>query len=241
MSYDHKYALINLLLILLCLGCGDDMEIIDPPVEEEMEEEIELVPMVLDDLQPGQKYTYILYKMANYFGYQPFEFEYTGDTVVVEIVSKVGDSLLVQEKLTPNSNLLVNGNHFKYRPEPDLVAINYWSVRNDSLFVTGNSVHLKSHLMFVPKLDLKPYDNCEIEMEEWLTTLAFKPVNQGCYTLNYEYLDTTFNRLNVFRYNKILSDDGPGYTTIYSRENGILHTVYVNGSISAGYGWDRIK
>ncbi len=196
------------------------------------------------NLELGQKIRYVLLTGEGYSDSNSDNFIYRGDTLELEVLEVDNDRLLISEKITPFSNMMINNDSY-YWENKDAIYKNYWNVRNDSLIFDLSS--FRSHLIYrlgtftKPKFLLREFEDQEIQILGWKTSFPYTESNVELFTKNYELLGNYYDRLNVFINNAPMATDGPGITTIYSKEHGIVRTSVYSWWTSTGYGWDLLE
>lgn len=101
------------------------------------------------------------------------------------------------------------------------------------------SLSTRSHLMFNRDLILEPRNNNKTEVSGWKTTCNyFEKEHKELYVTDYELNGNQYHHLNVFIDYSHEWIDGPGYTTFYSKEYGIIRTS--QHGVGRGQGWDKL-
>jgi len=196
------------------------------------------------NLELGQKIRYVLLTGEGYSDINSDNFTYRGDTLELEVLEVDNDKFLISEKITPFSNMMVNNDTY-YWENKDAIYKNYWNVRNDSLIFDLGS--FRSHLIHRfatftrPKFLLREIEGQEIQILGWKTSFPYTESNVELFAKNYNLLGNHYDRLNVFINNAIMATDGPGNTTIYSKEHGIVRTSVYSWWTGTGYGWDLLE
>ena len=236
-----NYQLLILSIILITTACGVDSFTSEPEIEVEEMEHV-FIDMDLDNLEVGQKFYYTLFTAEEVYNDENVDFTYTGDTLELEVISEGSGSFLIRERLTPKSNMLVNETNYYHHQEPDYSAENYWTVLNDSLFLTDSLEAVESHLLTRSKLNLINFEEEGVEMNGWKTSFPFSERDFQFYLLDYTLNEQFYDRLNVFINNTPMSyGDNDGATIVYSRNHGIVRSSRYDAWVGNGTGWDRIK
>jgi len=195
----------------------------------------------------GQKLRYILLTGEGYREPAIPDFVYTGDTLELEVLEVDNNKYLISEKITPLSNMMVNNDDY-YWGYKDSIYVNQWIIRNDSLaFETTNNT-FRSHLIrkfsltfHNRNLSLEEFDGEEVQITGWKTSYPYHENNVELYTTNYTLLGNYYDRLNVYYNNGFMATDGPGFTTVFSKEHGIIRTSEYSWWTNTGYGWDKLN
>lgn len=215
------------LMLLLLISCNKEDNIALNAMDPNMN---------LENLKVGQKFHYLL---ASGEGYEPLSggnYEYTGDTLVVTVIKKVNNGYLLSEKLTDGSPIKLTS---QYWEEDDYQ--NIWKVRNDSIVIEDyqNSFSF-SQFMVHKSLPLQAFTDGEIEFGgKGFTYSHYK--NAELYVKDYSLLDNTYDQLNVKVFNSGTTSDGPGITTVYSKEHGLVKIIAYDSMANLGSSWNRIK
>ena len=197
-------------------------------------------------LEVGQKMRYILHTGEGYSDPNNIDFTYTSDTLELEVLDFDNNTYLISEKITSLSNMKLNDVNY-YWENKDSTYVNSWIIRNDSIAFESNSLNFKSHLIanFYPafyhnsNLSLNEFEE-ETQITGWKTSFPYSESNTELFTKNYTQLGNNYDMLNVYINNELMSTDGPGFTTIYSREHGIVRSSRYSWWTGTGYGWDRL-
>lgn len=123
-----------------------------------------------------------------------------------------------------------------YWGDPDKVYINTWRVRNDSLFIGTGPYLSTSHLLFNHQFSLSVFQAEEVKVRGWKTSYPYTENDVELYAKNFSLFCGDYDRLNVYINNSDMRVDGPGNTTFYSREYGIIRTSIYSWWTSEGIG-----
>jgi hypothetical protein len=199
------------------------------------------VLMNLSELKSGQKFRYILLTANGYYERDSIRYTYTGDTLELEILTAENQKYLISEKITPGSTMMT-GNDRYYWNNKDSIYYNYWFIRNDSLVIVPRYKHFNSHLIFNydGKFSLRESTGKEVLINGWKTTYPYIESDISLFTKNFTLLGNFYNRLNIYINNSSMAADGPGNTTIYSKEYGIVRTSKYSWWTGRGIGWDKL-
>ncbi len=205
--------------------------------------------MNLDDLQPGQKFQFILLIGESYYDADNTSFVYTGDTLELEVLGIENDKYILKEALLPSSTVFQISDNSYYWNHPDSVYTNYWYIQNDSLIFepVDGGPYMRSHLLFHPfglygdsGIDLTEFTDAKVTLEGWKTSWPYVENQVELYAEDVELLGNKYDRLNVLIANIPMQVDGNGSTYIYSRQHGLVRTSTYSWWTSQGIGWDRI-
>ncbi len=221
--------------LFMIVGCQDD-DMIDPV--EEFSVHV-ITPMDLNQLSVGQQFKYVSLTAEDYWISDNTQFNYRGDTLELEVVSVVGDKYLISERITAYSNMMTDSVIY-YWNQKDSIFHNYWLVRNDSLLLDYDRPWFKSHLMFRPNLSFNCFEGEEVEIQGWKTSYPYTESNVELFTTRYSLLNNRYDKLNIFINNSPMQVDGPGNTTVYSKNFGIVRTSTYSWWTGDGFGWDKL-
>lgn len=98
----------------------------------------------------------------------------------------------------------------------------------------------RSHLMFNFDLNLSVFNQEQTSVRGWKTTNEYIEHDKDLYIKDYELNGNQYEHLNVAINNNYMSTDGPGNTTFYSKEKGIVRTSIYSWWSSDGFGWDKL-
>lgn len=241
---SKRYVYFLLFCFLYVLSC---VEAEEPFVFEEE-------AMNLHNLNPGDTFSFVFYTAENYRDPSKFDVKYTGDTLLVEILSTRQNGYFVKESITRGSRMFSGPADDYYWFYRDSVYINFWEVTPDSLIITSTLSDSQqvttprilsefiSHLFYSYKIPL--VDNSgleEVEIKGWKTTHPYYEGNKLVQTSSYKLFDTEYTDLTIFLNNAPMSYDAPGRTTVYSRFEGIVKSNIYSWWSQQGQGWDRLK
>lgn len=193
------------------------------------------------DWEIGDKFSYVMLSGEGYWDSNP-SFEYTGDTLICEVIDKKENEFVVKESLSRNSSIFTAPEPYYYNA--DSIFINNWSVVEDELYIipTGINNYFRSHLFYreyVP-IALNEFVEEKIEINSWITDYNSTDFNKELYAEDFTLLGQSYDRLNVVVNNEAMAADGPGFTYIYSKDHGIVRTTTVSPWFGTGIGWDRL-
>ncbi len=204
--------------------------------------------MDLMNLEKGQIFRYVLLLGSDY--YHSDTFYYSGDTLQLEVLEVNGDSLLISERITDLSNMKFEEDYsYDWYNDRDAVHTNYWILRNDSLIFEPVSGRFKSHLISydhitdIPyniNLSLRLFNEEEVEITGWKTSYPYTEDHVELFTNNYSLFGNQYERLNINIYNPRLGSDAFGFTTVYSKDYGIIKTSKYLFFTKSGIGWDKL-
>lgn len=219
------------LLLLSLIACNKD----------ESTKKSESQVMDLENLAVGQKFQFILFTAESYFDEDNNAFQYTGDTLEVEVIEKNNDTYSLSERFTEGSAIHTNSENY-YWGDPALEYVNAWTIENGVLKVqdNNNDFFLDSHLMFAQELPLFEFNEKEVEVNGWKTTHNYTELNAELFIKDFDLKGISYDRLNVAINNAAMAGDGPGNTTFYSNKHGIVRTSKYSAWTGAGFGWDKI-
>ncbi|MBK6263858.1 hypothetical protein JKA74_02320 [Marivirga sp. S37H4] len=204
--------------------------------------------MDLMNLKKGQIFRYVLLWGSDY--YHSDTFYYSGDTLQLEVLEVNGDSLLISETITDLSNMKFEQDYsYSWFSDRDAVHTNYWIMRNDSLIFEPISGRFKSHLIghdhmtdipYNINLSLRLFNEEEVEITGWRTSYPYTEDHVELFTNNYSLFGNQYDHLNINIYNLRLGSDAFGFTTVYSKEYGIIKTSKYLFFTKSGIGWDKL-
>ncbi len=222
--------LIALLLFSSFLSCTK----IEKPINETQPLNIS---MNFLELEEGQIFRYVFLTAVGYSDEDYFDFQYTGDTLILEVMMKEENEIMIKECISDGSNMFSSEEDY-YWKEKDSVYINTWLIENDSLKFPPNSW---SHLLATSDLALKIDLSCEVDIKGWKTSFPTVGGDKHLFTTDYTLNDLTYDTLGVFLKNEPLSFEGDGSTILYNKKHGIVRTSTYTAWTDDGQGWDRIK
>lgn len=198
-----------------------------------------------DALAVGQVSRYI---GLNGYGYHPAiinsYFEYTDDTLHLEIVAKDDNGYKVAETVhyVGDVDTWLNGSwadstffYYLYLSDDTLrfSPIDTWNIR--SRIFRGHATRYG--------LPLEKITSPEVEIKDWRTSFPSWSRRWEGYTENYTLFGHTYEHLNVIVENTAMALDAPGETYVFSKSFGIVRAStygYWTSEGYDGYGWDLI-
>jgi len=231
-----KQPLVFLSLLTLWSACkkDDSHDVLQPqPVVSNQ--------IRFDALAVGQISRYI---GLNGYHYYPSivnsPFEYTDDTLRLEIVAKDASGYKVAETLH-----YVGAVNDWIDSQMDSTFYYYLRVSNDTLRITPiNSNYVRSRIFAHHAsrygIPLQKIESPKVEIKDWRTSLPSWADRWEGYTENYTLFDKTYDYLNVIVENTAMGLDGLGETYVFSKSYGIVRFSTYSGWTGEGYGWDLI-
>lgn len=224
-----KRLLIFFPLLALLFSCKkDDPYNVPDPVSNRIR---------FDALAVGQVSRYIgltgSYLDNNYF-------EYSDDTLQLEIIAKDDKGYKVKETLRYVGYV---SNWLDW--EKDSVFFYYLRIKDDTLFVKpANSTYLNSSI-FTYRISkfgfsLKKITSPEVEILGWKTSFPSWTDRYEGYTEGYTLFGKTYDHLNVIVENTPMESDGQGETYVFSKSAGIVRFSTYSPWTQKGYGWDLL-
>jgi hypothetical protein len=192
----------------------------------------------LEDLQTGDKLQYTLWTVENYFSESESQFQYTGDTLELEVLEISPSGILISEKITPGSNMMSSTETYYWNK--DSVFLSRWNIAGDSLLVTSDQTYYFSHLIKIPRLKFSDFSEPEVAITDYRSDYNSAEMDVQLFTTNYTLFGHLYDTLSVYINNSAMALDGPGYTNVYGRSKGIVRGRIYSGETGWGQGWDRI-
>ncbi|MEM9819760.1 MAG: hypothetical protein AAF985_01755, partial [Bacteroidota bacterium] len=194
------------------------------------------------NLEIGQKSTYLFLRGANYFDQDDYDnFQYYKDTLVLEIIGQNEDQYIISESISPGSAVL-NGvvNELIWRPaETFFYTIEI--VDQQLKIMPFNNNWIQSRIFTeAESLDISSFNDNEIEIKGWKTTIETCDCTEGTYVQNYKLFGVNYERLNILVNNAAFASDGAGYTFAYSPKNGVVRYSNYSPWTGRGFGWDLL-
>jgi hypothetical protein len=165
---------------------------------------------------------------------------FTTDTLVVEITDKTSNGFVVCETLIREPG-------GRYSTLVDTSRDYVILIQNDTLVAPYSMIEMRSFLfgdfpflgsLFFPLSNFKDH---QVYILGWRTSHPKDGCYQEGYIENYQGLARTYKRLNVVIDNCAMMVDGPGYTWIYSRTAGMVRTYTVSAWFGNGWGWELLN
>lgn len=228
-----KKYLIYFFLIATGISCtksDDDCACADPQVEE---------GNFLDNLRIGDKLYYSMLLGENYHDQTEEIYNYTGDTLELEVLAKSANGVEISQRITPGSNMMVSDTA-NYYSNPDSVYVNTWKILGDSLFVESDAAYFQTHLLSVSRMKFSDYTEPEVELTGWRTSYDYSESNAQLYTTDYTLFGQHYDTLSVYIHNQPMSYDGNGSTIVFSKSDGIVRSSTYGWWTQSGYGWHLI-
>jgi hypothetical protein len=195
----------------------------------------------LADPKAGQISFYRMFEGSGYRDPSSASMSYTGDTLVVELVTdSMSGGWLLKEYFTDGS---ITSAKIVYQKDavytPVTITPNSITILQDSTTTFPSNGSLLFYNQ-VQSLDLQLLTQEKVVLQSWTTKGFMGNIGMG-YTENALINGFTYPRLNVIRDDTEMAVDGPGFTIIYSKTDGIVRTTIANAWTSTGFGFDLIK
>lgn len=234
-----KYLLIGIALVVNIFSCSKEAP---NTFKEDILLSLPAAPIGLDDLAIGDEFNYILFKAESYQDPNNTNFEYTGDTLNVEVCGFRDGKFVVSESFTSGSSIF-NSTQDYYFGEQDSVYTNYWHIRNDSLIIEQkDDPEFLSHLLKwnLMSLNLQEFTENEVDMNGWKIDHPFWESNFESHVIDGVIGGNSYPYLNVLTLNAAMAGDGDGFTIIYHRDNGVVSSSSYSAWTGQGQGWELL-
>lgn len=188
----------------------------------------------------GQVSKFIGLSGEEYFSSNNALFEYSDDTLRLEIVAKDANGYKVKESLH------YNGAVQEYLDwDKDSVYFYYLQISNDTLrAVPAGTLYIQSRLFGFQitehGIPLKKILSPKVEIDGWKTSFNYCECYRTAYTENYTLFGKLYERLNVVVENSPMALDGSGETYVYDKSSGIVRASTYGWWTQSGYGWDLL-
>lgn len=192
----------------------------------------------LESLNIGDKIYYSLLIGENYYEQGDDVYNYTGDTLELEVLDITQAGLVIKQRITAGSNMM--NDSIVYYWNKDSVYTNVWKIEGDSLIVESNASYFENHLLGISRLKFSNYSEQEVELTGWRTSYNYSESNAQLFTTNYTLFNHHYDSLSVYIHNEPMTYDGNGSTTVYNTSQGIVRSSEYGWWTQSGYGWDRI-
>lgn len=188
----------------------------------------------------GQASKFIGLSGEEYFSSNNDLFEYSDDTLRLEIVAKDANGFKVKESLHYNGAV-----HEFLDWEKDSVYLYYLKISNDTLrVIPAGAPFLQSRIfgyqMTHHGIPLKKILSPQVEIDGWKTSFNYCECYRTGYTENYTLFGKLYERLNVVVENSPMALDGSGETYVYDKSSGIVRASTYGWWTQSGYGWDLL-
>lgn len=193
-----------------------------------------------DALEVGQTAQYIGLNGSAYF-FENMSFEYSDDTLRLEIVDKDAKGYKVAESLH-----YVGYVHPWLNVWRDNVFYYYLLVSNDTLRVSpvnsGEYLYSRifAHQISQTGLPLAKITSPEVEILGWKTSFPKCECRQQGFAENYNLFGQTYSQLNVIVENTAMAWDWNGETYVFAKPHGIVRFSTYTPWTGEGYGWDLL-
>lgn len=219
-------------LAVLCLAC--DEEGLSP------QQEIARISWELPTV--GTQNRYIHLQGNNYFDSEVRDFNYTADTLVLEVIQTDEKGITLAEYLSAGSASRRAPLNSSLDPESRYVY--RLRLMGDSIFVTPvNGDYLASRLFLLYRLHGLPLNVPEkplVSMRGWKTSLSPCACTATGQIPTWTLFGKTYTNLNVVQNDTWMAVDGPGSTMIYNAQKGMVRAYSVNPWVNKGDGWDLL-
>lgn len=229
------------LVICICIilaSCTKNEEL--APLDNERD----AIEMHLLNMEIGDKFYYTLLSGEEYFNPDNTDFTYLGDTLELEVVGKDGNCFRICERITEFSNMRQDTNqNYYYWPLPEDEVCNIWTIKDSTLLLEKDpdSDWFSSHLFYYDTPRQLNRFSVETKIVGWKTNFPYCECDTTLYVSDYLLQERQYENLNVFINNVHMQVDGPGETTVYNMEQGIVRTSFYSWWTQTGLGWDRIN
>lgn len=191
----------------------------------------------------GQRSIYIGFEGESYWSQEDSAccWNFTTDTLLVEITEKTSNGFVVNETLIRESGgrystLIDTTNDYEMLVQNDTLVIASTVLVGTRSFLFGTSPFSGGFTF-----PLTDFTDFEVYIWGWRTSHPKKGCYQEGFVEDYQGLARTYDRLHVVIDNCAMMVDGPGYTWIYSRQAGIVRTFTVSAWFGNGWGWELLN
>jgi len=185
---------------------------------------------------------YVLLQGENIRDRENHQFEYMKDTLRIEILDIDENGYLIEEKLTEGSASLNGENNVSF---PSQTISYYLNISEKVISIQNLHPRIKSRLFFMADetegLQTEKYEELEVEMESWKTSLPFQTNFQLAFLEDFELFGKMYPHLNVVINNDPMKEQLSGYTHIYSLEDGLVRSSSYSALTDKGFGWDLLS
>ena len=224
---SHMKYFILLLSCVFIFSCNEDPCCVEPIYTNEG----------ITSLAIGDQIRYQRFLGEKYFDNDNFDFEYTNDTVILEVVNMDGRSIMFKEYLTEGSSITTEDYYYA-----DSVFYNTWTWSIDSLIITPTNIDQPYNLSHIATDHRMPYARFdqEIDIKGWKTNISYHESYREGHDPIHTIKGKTFENLNVIIDNTPMQVDGPGSTIIYNSKYGVIRSVSYSWWTQSGQGFDLL-
>lgn len=200
-----------------------------------------------ESLEVGQKSIYIRLMGENYYDDSNNNFEYLADTLIVEVTEKTDTGFVFQDYLTPASRSLTEPNWEKRYWDANKVNTYHIAVKDNQISATSLSEEQygSSHIGYLndenAALSFTPITENPMTIEGWKVIGPHNESYSEGYAENYSLFGIFYDRLNIVINNVPMQVDGPGTTTVYNKNSGIVRISTYSAWTGEAWGWDLLS
>jgi len=205
-------------------------------------------PIQFTNLEVGQRSRYQHFYGVNYGDLEKGSFEYTGVILIAEVVEETPEGFLVVESFEPGHEATEDTPGIEHWIEPEKMRF-LLQIDGDHLLARPAAAETRSYLFRAfyagerplgDNLPLAGIERPEVKIVNWQSDLGYCDCYRSGFLPSFDLLGAHYNSLNVVQNDTAMASDGPGYTHVYSRDNGILRRTWVELWGLEGGGWDLI-
>lgn len=191
--------------------------------------------------QVGQQSRFVLFKGEDYKSNTNFDFTYTNDTLVIEVLEKKSDGYYVREFLSPGSASLNGQNNVAFAD----LEIYYFLEKNGNLIrIKYPNFRQNSRLFLFPSefggtINLEETVDPQVEVKGWKTNLPYSTGYVEAAT-SLDLFGKSYKNLNFMMDNRPMKQRGSGITHIYNKDYGMVRVSEYSSLTGKGYGWDLL-
>jgi hypothetical protein len=191
-------------------------------------------------LEVGQESRYLGFVGEEYRIRQNLRFEYSGDTLVVEVIADTDSGFVFKDYLTPGSASR-RGEGPIIRPD----SVYHYMVRivDDILEVGPYESRYYSTRLFMyyyGTLPMNQIEGVKAEIISWVTSIPYCECYREGHVLKYRQLGNYYDRLNLLIDDQPMQIDANGHTFLYSKKWGFVRTSTASWWTQQGIGWDLL-
>lgn len=200
-----------------------------------------------DELEVGQRSRYKLFEVTNVA--MPESYDYTDVILVLTVTEETSDGFVLVESFEEGHELPEDWIWGDSDVEQEyLLRV---SPGKENLEIKGKGGSIGSWIFSRyargedwGQLPLDPPDGPATQITGWQTDLGFCECRRTGLVSSFDLFDVTYQNLSVVMDDSATGSDGPGFTHVYSRDDGVVRSTmyhfYTSFVPPDGIGWDLL-